>query len=238
LIGIPSSINQQTPEQKELLRKLIAAFKNPRINKAEDESVLKTIYGIMSLLMNSEMKCDRVKLFLNEKDKHCFGSSNPRDSVIKDLNFRGKAKLHMSCLADTLTIAQEAWILLHLARCYYYHFEANICHEDLPVTSQALQPGQGNSQSYSQKDVNYFRILYKKIQTARKLEEQCLEDGTIEKDACYCHWEYGEAFDEYNRELHRNGEDEVAAREDPDPLDGIPDDIDDDSLDGVEDFEI
>lgn len=31
---------------------------------------------------------------------------------------------------------------------------------------------------------------------------------------------------------------EVAAREDPDPLDGIPDDIDDDSLDGVEEIEI
>ena len=117
--------------------------------------------------MNPEMKSDHVKLFINKKKKHCFGSANPRDDPIADLNFRGKAKLHLSCLSDTLPIApQEAWILLYLARCYYYVFEEILTNEGLPVTPQALNPGVGTSQSYGQKDVNYYRALFKKIQTA------------------------------------------------------------------------
>jgi len=237
-LSVKPSMAERSEEHKSLLRKVVQAFNNPRINKADDESALKDVYGIMSLLMNPTMKADRVKLFINKQKKHCFGSSNPKEAPIQTLNFRGKAKLHLSCLSDTLTIAQEAWILLHLARCYYYHFEETIAKEALPVTPQALSPGVGTSQSYSLKDVRFFRDIYKKIQTARKLEDTALAEGIIDKEGRYCHWDFEAEFDDYNRELARNGEEELPDEDEPDPLDEFQDEIDDDSLDGVDEFEI
>jgi hypothetical protein len=190
--GIPISAVERTPQQSEILSKVQSVIKSPRGNNKRDESVLKPLYEVLSLQMNPDLKADRVKLFVSEDGEECYGTSTDRNNPIVRLSYRGKAKLHTCNLADCLTVAQEAWIILHLARCYYFHYEETVKIENCPVTPQSLTPSKGSSMSYSQKDVDYFRSIYKTIDEAQKKEKAAEQKGTLKKPLSYCFFYYPE----------------------------------------------
>ena len=65
--GMNQCAAEQSDDTKQKLQYINAFVKNPRENKADVESFLKDIYGVLSLLMNSNLKCDRVKLFVDKQ---------------------------------------------------------------------------------------------------------------------------------------------------------------------------
>ena len=234
--GMNQCAAEQSDDTKQKLQYINAFVKNPRENKAAVESFLKDIYGVLSLLMNSNLKCDRVKLFVDKQGDDAFGTLTLRSNPIYGLNRRGKAKLHMCSISDTLTVAQEAWVVLTLARCYYHHFNTFIANGEVcPVSPQSLDPKQGTSNSYSQKDVDYFRTVYKMISLDRKAEKSALQNGSLTKSGRFCHWEYAAEYNQVALDI-ANGmydEQETSATSASPP--GEADvEIDDDSL--VEDL--
>jgi hypothetical protein len=231
--GIPISAVERTPRQSEILSKVQSVIKSPRGNNKMDESVLKPLYEVLSLQMNPDLKADRVKLFVSEDRQECYGTSTDRNNPIVGLSYKGKAKLHTCNLADCLTVAQEAWVILHLARCYYFHFEETVKIENCPVTPQSLTPKAGTSQSYNQKDVDYFRCIYKIIDEARKEEKAAEQKGTLKKPLSYCFFYYPEEQARLNEERNNQVLEIPAAEENNTGAEEVDvADIDDDSVGG------
>jgi len=233
LLGINNCAATQTPAMVETLAKINSFVQNPRANKADAESFMKPIYGVLSLLMNTNLKCDRVKLFKDKKGDDAFGTLTLRSNPIYGLNQRGKAKLHMCSIADTLTVAQEAWIVLTLARCYYHHFNSLLVTGQVcPVSPQDLSPKQGTSNSYSQKDVAYFRTVYKMICADRKAELTALQNGSMTMAERFCHWDYQGDYDQVAADVANGVYDEETTGT---PASSVPTaeaEIDDNSLVG------
>jgi len=123
-------------EQRSFLSSLKSIISNPHGNKTASKAALKSVYAVLSLLMNPNLKSDRVKLFVDKDNNDLFGTLTARSNPIFGLNYRGKAKLHMCSVSDSLTTAQEAWIILHLARCYYFHHVEGVIgrNADCPVS--------------------------------------------------------------------------------------------------------
>ena len=237
LEGIPRGAGEQTTAQKALLPRVLAVIKDPRSNQSEEERVVDQLYQILSLQMNQNLKCDRVKLFKAKDGSDAYGTATDRKNPIVGVNYRGKAQLHGCCVADCLTSAQEAWIVLHMARCYYFLFESNMTPEQCPVTPQSLAPGGGTSNSYSNKDVTYFRTIVKKIDKARKEEMKKLADGTMEKDERYCYWDFPEEAKKVAEEVAAGKKDSKAESKD-DSEEVVAEEIDDDSIgaDSIEEY--
>ena len=165
--GMNQCAAEQSDDTKQKLQYINAFVKNPRENKAAVESFLKDIYGVLSLLMNSNLKCDRVKLFVDKQGDDAFGTLTLRSNPIYGLNRRGKAKLHMCSISDTLTVAQEAWVVLTLARCYYHHFNT---FKQAAAARQAVREIQ---QLYEMKDEvlpEFQYILDQPIETVLRLK--------------------------------------------------------------------
>jgi len=186
--GIRSSASARTKEQSDTLAAVVKAIKNPR--GKNEAKTLKPMYEILCLQMNPDLKADRVKLFVATDGTQCYGTNPDRNNPIVRLSYKGKARLHTCNVADCLTTAEEAWIILHVARCYYFHFEETLKTDDCPVTPQGLTPGKGTAQSYTQKDVDYYRFLYKEISKARKEEKEAELKGTLNKHDSYCYFFY------------------------------------------------
>lgn len=221
----------RTPQQNQTVAKVLALITEPRSNQIHEETVLKPLYEVLSLQMNSALKCDRVKLFRSEDGNDAYGTTTNRNNPIVGANYKGKAQLHMCCVADCLSTAQEAWVLLHVARSYYFLFEQTMNADACPVTPQGLNPGAGTSTSYNQKDVDYFRTVFKKIKVARKAEKQGLADGSIEKDDRYCHWDFQAEAAQVAAEK-ANERPAVEAPQNNAEAQSDASDIDDDSLGG------
>jgi hypothetical protein len=232
LTGIPGSKAEQTAEQKDLLNKVLKAFTEPRANKENDEFVMKAIYEVLSPQMNSSIKIAREKVYIDKNGKECYGTTAERTVPIVALTYLGKAKLHLCCVADTLTVAQEVSILLHVARSYYYIFETNMEKKDIPVTPQPLQPGQGNSKSYGQKDVDYFRQTYKKVEMARNAEKQKLQDGTMQASDRFCFWNFEEEARKAAEEAAKNKANGALDKDDGAHESEYGSEVDDDSVGG------
>ena len=222
-------------EDRSLLSSLKSIISNPRGNKTVCESALKSVYAVLSLLMNPNLKSDRVKLFVDQDGNDLFGTLTARSNPIVGLNYKGKAKLHMCSVSDSLTTAQEAWIILHLARCYYFHVEGVTGkNADCPVSPQSLNPKLGSANTYSQKDVDFFRSLFKKIDAHRKEEKTKVVNGDMEKSERFCYWNFPEEVLCVNRDDLEGdksvSEDASTAVETGDVA--VASEIDDDSLVG------
>jgi hypothetical protein len=187
--------------------------------------------------MNSSLKLDRVKVFIDKNGKECYGTTTERTVPIVALTYRGKAKLHLCCVADTLTVAQEVWILLHLARCYYHHYESNLEPKDIPVTPQDLYPKKGNSASYTQKDVDFFRDTYKKVEKARNSERKQLQEGTMEASDRFCYWNFEEEANKYAEEVANEKANGAAEKVEGEKYSDIGSEVDDDSVGAGDDIE-
>jgi hypothetical protein len=232
LTGIPGSKAEQSAEQKDLLNRVVKAFTEPRANKENDESVMKPIYEVLSPQMNSSIKIAREKVYIDKNGEECYGTTAERKVPIVALTYMGKAKLHLCCVADTLTVAQEVWILLHLARCYYNHFESNLEPKDVPVTPQPIKPGKGNSGTYTQKDVDFFRATYKKVEKARNAEKQKLQDGTMEASDRFCYWNFEEEARKAAEKAAKDKANGVGEKNDGDNYSDPGSEVEDDSVGG------
>ena len=146
----------------------------PRSNSVDDE-VVRPLFEILCVQLNKECQLLRSEVCITEDGEECCATGNSKKSPISGLNFRGKGLLHGESISSLLTKAQEAWIVLHVARCYYFHF-GNNTPDCPPVTPQATHPSQGNSSSYTNKDVAFFRKVFLEINEARKKESKDLAE--------------------------------------------------------------
>ncbi len=190
--GIPEDASKRTAPQKAKLEKVAQAFENPREDLDNDE-VLEPLYRIFAIQMNLEIQGNRVKHFEAMDGTLTYATGNHRDNPIVDLSDAGKAKVHGLCLADCLTTAQEAWVLLHVARCYYFLFGGNTPAEQVPVSAQPLRPGQGGSGTYALKDVVFFRNVYKAIKAKREEEKNAAGEDEAEERRKFCHFQFPDA---------------------------------------------
>lgn len=155
---------------------------NPRGQPHYD--VLTPIFTVLALTMDAKAKINRLKLFVTMSGKEVHATSAKRDDPIVGLTKHGKGMLHGKILADCITSAQEAMILLHVARSFYYRFRGDDQNNGV-VTSQALSPNTGGSSSYKQVDVDYFRRVFKIIKEKRE-EDKEEEDHTLR----FCHFHF------------------------------------------------
>jgi hypothetical protein len=102
----------------------------------------------------------------------------------------------------------------------------------IKVTPQPVSPKKGNSGSYTQKDVDFFRETYKKVEKARNSEKQKLQDGTMEASDRFCYWHYEEEARKAEEQAAKDKANGVSEKDDGENYSDYGSEVDDDSVGG------
>lgn len=149
---------------------------NPR-KDLFDYSLLNPIFTVCSVILQETPK--RLKLYVDEEGKPVQQSDKGR---ICGLSNEGKKILHGKCLAQTLTVAQESWILLQVAKYHFGNFEPPELKGGplYPVTPQqsSFTGGKvaGSTNTYVKRDRDFFCKVFCDIGEHRLQEKVEIEE--------------------------------------------------------------
>lgn len=203
--GIPQAAGIRTAQQQKRLDYIEKAIKNPR---GDDGSYdfLEPVFTVLALTMDTKVKINRLKLFTTRAGREVYSTSAKRDDPITGLTSNGKGMLHGKHLSACLTAAQEAMIVLHIARSFYYIFRGNSDQPQTLVTPQSLTPQNGGTSSYKQADVDYFRSIFHTIK--KKREEELTED---DESLRFCYFNFPDEHAAMLAEAQKNPKEDPPA---------------------------